>query len=70
MNREVLEKQVEETFSPIFRMIERDECAFYQLIELLMMKGLINKGDFEKYLSNKAITKKMEEVNSALKEEK
>ena len=69
MTRNELEKEIEETFSPIFRIIEHDECAFYQLIELLMRKGIINQKDFDDYLSRRAINDKMKEVNVALKED-
>lgn len=69
MNREEILKEMKETFSPIFRMFEYDECMFYQLIELLGSKGIITREDYDKYLSNGAIKAKMEKVNKALEEE-
>lgn len=69
MDREKLMAEIEETFAPIFKIIEYNECMFYQLLELLSSKGLITKDDYNKYLSNEAINKKMDMVNVALKEE-
>ena len=69
MDREKLMTEIEETFAPIFKIIEYNECMFYQLLELLSSKGLITKDDYNKYLSNEAINKKMDMVNAALKEE-
>lgn len=69
MDREKLMAEIEETFAPIFKIIEYNECMFYQLLELLSSKGLITKDDYNKYLSNEAINKKMDMVNAALKEE-
>lgn len=69
MDREKLMAEIEETFAPIFKIIEYNECMFYQLLELLGSKGLITKDDYNKYLSNEAINKKMDMVNAALKEE-
>ena len=69
MDREKLMAEIEETFAPIFKIIEYNECMFYQLLELLSSKGLITKDDYNKYLSNEAINKKMDMVNTALKEE-
>ena len=69
MDREKLMAEIEETFTPIFKIIEYNECMFYQLLELLSSKGLITKDDYNKYLSNEAINKKMDMANAALKEE-
>ena len=69
MDREKLMAEIEETFAPIFKIIEYNECMFYQLLELLSSKGLITKDDYNKYLSNEAINKKMDMANAALKEE-
>lgn len=69
MNREELTQEISETFNPIFRMIERDEVMFYQLINLLASKGIITRDDFDKCLSSKAIDKRIEEMNEILKEE-
>lgn len=69
MNRKELENEISETFNPIFRMIERDEIAFYQLLALLMNKGVINKDDFDEYLSSEAINKRIKEINDVLKKE-
>lgn len=69
MDREKLMAEIEEAFAPIFKIIEYNECMFYQLLELLSSKGLITKDDYNKYLSNEAINKKMDMVNAALKEE-
>ncbi|MCI6457230.1 MAG: hypothetical protein MSA56_05970 [Clostridium sp.] len=69
MDREKLMAEIEEAFAPMFKIIEYNECMFYQLLELLSSKGLITKDDYNKYLSNEAINKKMDMVNAALKEE-
>ena len=67
--REELEKEIEDTFSPIFRMIERNQVMIYRLIELLVSKGVITKSDYEENLSSKAIDARMDEVNEALAKE-
>ena len=50
-------------------MTESDEIAFYQLLALLMNKGVINKDDFDEYLSSEAINKRIKEINDVLKKE-
>ena len=69
MNIKELENEISETFNPIFRMTESDEIAFYQLLALLMNKGVINKDDFDEYLSSEAINKRIKEINDVLKKE-
>lgn len=69
MNKEEVLKEIEETFSPMFRMFEYNECMFYQLLELLGSKGIITKDDYNKYLSGAAIQTKIAEINKALEEE-
>lgn len=69
MDREKLMAEIEETFAPIFKIIEYNDCRFFQLLELLSAKGIISKDDYNKYLSNEAINKKMDMANAALKEE-
>ena len=69
MNKEEVLKEIEETFSPMFRMFEYNECMFYQLLELLGSKGIITKDDYNKYLSRSAIEAKIEKVNKVLGEE-
>ena len=69
MNKEELQKEIIETFSPIFRIAERNEVAMFQLIELLSSKGIIGKDDYDKYLSNKAIDNKIQEMEVALGDE-
>ena len=69
MDREKLMAEIEEIFAPMFRMLEYDDCRFFQLLELLNAKGIISKDDYNKYLSNEAINKKMDMVNAALREE-
>lgn len=69
MNKEELQKEIIETFSPIFRITERNEVAMFQLIELLNSKGIITKEDYEKYLSNNAINNKIKEMEVALGDE-
>lgn len=69
MNKEELQKEIIETFSPIFRIAERNEVAMFQLIELLNNKGIITKEDYEKYLSNNAINNKIKEMEVVLGDE-
>lgn len=69
MNREKLMAEIEEAFAPMFKMIEYNDCMFYQLLELLNSKGLITKDDYNKYLSGAAIQAKIAEINKALEEE-
>ena len=69
MDREKLMAEIEETFAPIFKIIEYNECMFYQLLELLSSKGLITKDDYNKYLSGAAIQAKIAEINKDLEEE-
>ena len=69
MDKEKLMAEIEETFAPVFRMIEYTECMFYQLLELLGSKGIITKADYDKYLSSGAIKAKIAEINEALEEE-
>ena len=69
MNKEELQKEIIEIFSPIFRIAERNEVAMLQLIELLNNKGIITKEDYEKYLSNNAINNKIKEMEVALGDE-
>ena len=63
------QEEMEDIFAPIFRMFEYNDCRFFQLLELLSAKGIISKDDYNKYLSNEAINKKMDMVTVALKEE-
>ena len=63
------QEEMEDIFTPIFRMFEYNDCRFFQLLELLSAKGIISKDDYNKYLSNEAINKKMDMVTVALKEE-
>ena len=63
------QEEMEDIFAPIFRMFEYNDCRFFQLLELLSAKGIVSKDDYNKYLSNEAINKKMDMANAALKEE-
>lgn len=69
MNREEIEKMAEDTFGILFRMQEQTQCQIYQIIHLLIDKGIITKEEYDKYLSIEAIDKIMNNINEALKEE-
>lgn len=69
MNREEIEKMAEDTFGVLFRMQEQTQCQIYQIIHLLIDKGIITKEEYNKYLSIEAIDKIMNNINEALKEE-
>ena len=66
MNKQEIQKEIETTFSPVFRMIERNEIMFYQLLKVLKMKGILTDEDFDKYLSQNAIDMETEKINKIL----
>jgi len=70
MSNKELVKEIEDTFSPVFRMIERCENLTYQLIKVLIMKGVISGEDYKEHLSAEALEKLNAEIEVALKEDK
>lgn len=64
-----LKETFEGTFGIFFEMNEKVQVQIYQLITLLMKKGIITQDDYDKYLSIEATDDVFKKIDEKLSEE-
>jgi len=64
-----LDDELKETFGIFFEMNEKVQVQIYQLITLLIKKGIITQDDYDKYLSIEATDDVFKKIDEKLSEE-